>query len=166
MWLHDSQRRSPHLSKNRCQINISIVALEYERNIQPTSQCYAGACSYFKLLYNPKQFLDFLPIAMLRIQFHFSEHMQLYTTINLLSLLNFSFLCIKTAINSLSLFNFDFLRIKTAVNLLCLFNFSFLSIKTAINLLSLFNFSFLSIKTATNLQQSVQFFFSEYKNCN
>ena len=31
MLLQDSQRRSPHLSKNRCRINIPIVAWEYER---------------------------------------------------------------------------------------------------------------------------------------
>ena len=42
MLLQDSQGRSLHLSKNRYRINISTVAWEYERNIQPISQWYAG----------------------------------------------------------------------------------------------------------------------------
>ena len=41
MLLQDSQGIFPNLSKNQCRINIPIVAWEYERNIQPISQCYA-----------------------------------------------------------------------------------------------------------------------------
>ena len=39
MLLQDSQGEHPNLSKNRCRINIPIVAWEYKRNIQPISQC-------------------------------------------------------------------------------------------------------------------------------
>ena len=42
MLLQDSQGRSPHFFKNRWRINIPIVVWEYEGNIQPISQCYAG----------------------------------------------------------------------------------------------------------------------------
>ena len=43
MSLQESQGRSSKLSKIRCRINIPVVAGEYEWNIQPISQCYAGS---------------------------------------------------------------------------------------------------------------------------
>ena len=48
MFLQNSQGRLPRLSKNRCRINISIAASEYERNIQPISQCYVGTYKVHK----------------------------------------------------------------------------------------------------------------------
>ena len=42
MLLQYSQGKSPNLSKNRCRINIPVVAQGCERNIQTISQCYAG----------------------------------------------------------------------------------------------------------------------------
>ena len=52
MLLQDSQGRSPNLQKNRCRINIPLVAWEYERNIQPISQCYPGASTFSEIFGN------------------------------------------------------------------------------------------------------------------
>ena len=42
VMLQYSQESSPNLSKNRCRIKITIIEWEFEMNIQPISQCYAG----------------------------------------------------------------------------------------------------------------------------